>query len=300
MNKVCILGTGGIGDCLQSIKAAYFIEKKIGKGNIDIRLFIRKEVFNPINYLYGNLFSLYNHIELNEESIIKLSKIGNYFGQSYEETLFLWPDTLFAHFSNKYAGIEAIKQVRLLTHEYNPENVIYLALHSSTNGYVRTDIIQIIKFLSYNFPSYLIYYANLKEWAGKILNSYIDRKMVDGIKNIFLDESQDFIESLKWLKKACFVLCTDNGIMHLAHDISIPYICLDPQFGKLPFITRWKNYENCIPFNTEISYIIKMIQFNLDIPATQLFDRKILLDIIQKDSMLKKVTDWQNLLLLKY
>ena len=69
--KVGINACGGFGDCLQAAQAAYFVGQKIGRNNVDIRLFVREEIWQPYNYLLGNLFNLLHHAELSEQSISK-------------------------------------------------------------------------------------------------------------------------------------------------------------------------------------------------------------------------------------
>ena len=56
MNKVLIINSHGLGDCLESLKCAHFVNQKLGYNSVNIISATRDEVFKPLKHLFGHLF----------------------------------------------------------------------------------------------------------------------------------------------------------------------------------------------------------------------------------------------------
>ena len=78
--------------------------------------------------------------------------------------------------------------------------------------------------------------------------------------------------------------------------MGIPRLVLDPQFNKIPWMSRWKeDYEECIDINTQYTDLVNLVATNIKNPETTLIDRKKLLDLIKNG-----YNNWKDIFLLKY
>jgi hypothetical protein len=76
----------------------------------------------------------------------------------------------------------------------------------------------------------------------------------------------------------------------------MPRLILDPQFNRIPWISRWKeDYEECIDINTDYNDITRLVVNNINNPETLLIDRKILLNLIKSG-----YNSWKDIFYLKY
>lgn len=300
MSKVRILTSAGLGDSLQAFQCALFVKQL--NNEVDIGIFARSEVFDPIKEIFKDQFPNIQQLPdafVVDYQIEKNPKLWFQFSKGYNDTYFVLPDTLFRnpHSFNykKYnTNPNLIKTTRLLTHKYKPEPIIYLGLLSTTNGYSYSYTPDLIEFLCRQLPNYKIYIPNDVIWDNKLVRFDIKSQH----QNLIVDTNPTFLKSFEWLCRSEFGVFTDNGPSHLAYHLGMPRLILDPQYDKLPWIARWKEdpRESISISNSSID-VSKLIKVLLDIPATQLVPRQRILNlIISRFSM----TNWGNELLFKF
>lgn len=302
------IGGHGLGDCILSLQISYFLSKI----NVEHKNLIstRNEVFNALKHLFGNKFEFTQIDEKITENnlIINDDVTQEDLKKKYEasEIIFNVPDLLFRNplsFDYKKYNLnpQIIKKQRLLIDlnlEQKKENIIYCGLATSTENYVYYDIPLLIQKLSKALPDYKIYFPLLTKWDKPINN--LGNFDVDFPENVIIDKDPKFEDSLNILKKSIYGIFTCNGPSHVAYHLGIPRLILDPQFGKLPWIARWKeDYEECVPINTSINEILTIVVNNILIPQTQMFDRKFI-SFLEKTSPNPSNLDWSQILYFKY
>lgn len=299
------IGGHGLGDCILSLQISYFLSK-LGVAHKNL-ISSRREVFEPLKHIFQNQFELFridekyaenneiiNNVSFQEE--IKKTFNGN-------EIIFNVPDLLFrnplAFDYDKYnISPQIVKKHRLLNNFNSKENIIYCGLSTSTENYVYNDIPLLIKKLSEVLPNWKIYFPLLSKWDKPINNlGDFEIKYSD---NVIIDKDPKFEDSLDILKKSKYGIFTCNGPSHVAYHLGVPRLILDPQFGKLPWISRWKeDYEECVPINISTNEILTIVVNNVLIPQTQLFDRKFI-SFIERSTTNPDNLDWSQILYFKY
>jgi hypothetical protein len=290
MDKLVNIGGHGLGDCLLSLQISYLLEeRKIEHINL---ISTRNEVFEPLNYIFGNKFKLIQIEEkyAHENAIIDNIDFQREIEKKYHSTNLTYnvPDLLFRNplgLNYKKYGLEPsiIKQTRVYTdNPVQKEGIIYCGLCSTTEGYVYENIPLLLIRLAEFLPSYTIYFPMINKWDKQINN--LGNFDISFPSNVFIDKNPSFIDSLKWLQRSCYGVFTCNGPSHIAYQLGIPRTVLDPQFSKIPWMARWKeDYNDCIPINIDINSIAQLIYANINYPQTKMIDSKIILELIQKN-----------------
>jgi hypothetical protein len=290
MDKLVNIGGHGLGDCLLSLQISHLLEeRKIEHINL---ISTRNEVFEPLNYIFGNKFKLIQIEEkyAHDNAIINNIDFQKEIEQKYNSTDLTYnvPDLLFRNplgLNYKKYGLEPsiIKQTRVYTdNSAKKEGIIYCGLCSTTEGYVYGNIPLLLIRLAEFLPSYTIYFPMINKWDKEINN--LGNFDTTFPSNVFIDKNPSFIDSLKWLQRSCYGVFTCNGPSHIAYQLGIPRTVLDPQFNKIPWMARWKeDYNDCIPINIDINSIAQLISANINYPQTKMIDSKIILELIQKN-----------------
>jgi hypothetical protein len=300
----CLLNIGahGIGDCILSLQISHFLKLK-GVKHTNL-ISARKEVFNPLSYFFKNDFDLqkidekYSHENGIISNPLLLEEIKMDFNG--DDVTYNVPDLLFRNplsldCKKHELNIQLIKKTRTIPHRFiGREKLIYCGLCSTTDGYVYKNIPLLIKVLAEFLPDYTIYFPLIKEWDRKIDN--LGNFNINFPTNVLIHQNPTFEESLDFLKRSYYGVFTCNGPSHLAYQLGVPRLVLDPQFNKIPWMSRWKeDYEECIDINTQYSDIVNIIVANVRNPETILIDRKKLLELIKNG-----YNNWKNVFLLKY
>jgi hypothetical protein len=302
------IGGHGIGDCILSLQISFFLSKfKIRHKNL---ISARSEVFDVLKFLFSSDFELEKIDEKFGENNAIISdpnlqeELKTKFNSS--DLTFNVPDLLFrnplAFNLLKYnLSPQIIKQHRLLVATNSlesKENIIYCGLSTSTENYVYYDIPSLLKSLAKELPDWKIYFPLLSKWDKPINN--LGDFSGEFPENIIIDKDPSFQSSLEILKKSKYGIFTCNGPSHIAYHLGIPRLILDPQFGKLPWIARWKeDYQECIPLSTSIKEVLTIVVNNVLVPQTQMFDRKFI-SFLEKNSSHPKELDWSNILYFKH
>ena len=289
--RVCLLTTGGVGDILQGIQAAHYISQKIGKNNVDIRIYCRDEIWTPLNWLAGNLYNLIHQIELSDDRIIKMMKICDYFGPQHDETLCVWPDTLWKFWNYDYGHPVAVRSHRLFPFYHKPQGkLIYCALSSTTENYLYHNTGALLRQLGKTLPEFTLYCPLPPSWNSKAINyGNLDNLCSD----VILDTKATFIEAIEKIKTAVYGICLDNGPSHILFHLGVPRLLLDPWLSNTgyAFMSRWReDIKESIDIHQSPAYIAKIVRTNLDIPETTLLPRDCAFE----------ETNWKNKLLIKY
>lgn len=295
------LGGHGLGDCILSLQISSLLTAQ----NIEHVNCIstRNQVFEPLNYVFGKQFQLYQVDECVTENnnIVLDQKLQQQLKKEFscEDLTYNVPDLLFHHplaldFDKYNLNSQLIKKHRVLINSQNKkENIIYCGLATSTEGYLYNDIQNLLISLANALPKYQIYFPNIKTWDKEINMGNFN---IQFPKNVYIDGDPKFEDSLDILLKSKYGIFTCNGPSHIAYQLGIPRLILDPQFNKLPWITRWKeDYEECIPINTPQNEISKLVFHNIQSPETTLIDRKAILNLIKNE-----FTDWKRIFYLKF
>jgi hypothetical protein len=302
------IGGHGLGDCILSLQISDFLSKlNIEHKNL---LSTRNEIFNPLKYLFENKFDLN---QINEKITENNFIIDNYELQedlkkkhNATEIIYNVPDLLFKNplafnYQKYYLSPQIIKKQRLLLDEgskQKKENIIYCGLATSTENYVYYDIAQLIQKLAQALPNYKIYFPLLTKWDKPINN--LGNFDINFPQNVVIDKDPKFENSLEILKQSIYGIFTCNGPSHIAYHLGVPRLILDPQFGKLPWIARWKeDYEECVPIDTAINEILAIVVNNILIPQTQMFDRKFIPSLGVGGSNAPNL-NWGQILYFKY
>ena len=304
MEKLVNIGGHGLGDCILSLQISHLLkERNIEHVNL---ISTRNEVFEPLNYIFGDKFKLIQIEEkyAHENAIIDNIDFQKEIEQKYNSTDLTYnvPDLLFRNplgLNYKKYGLEPsiIKQTRVYTDKpAQKEDIIYCGLCSTTEGYVYENIPLLLIRLAEFLPSYTIYFPMINKWDKEINN--LGNFDISFPSNVFIDKNPSFIDSLKWLQKSCYGVFTCNGPSHIAYQLGIPRTVLDPQFNKIPWMARWKeDYNDCIPINIDINSIVQLISANINYPQTKMIDSKIILDFIRNNNNNK---NWKDIMYFKY
>lgn len=302
MDQLINIGGHGLGDCILSLQISHFLkERNIEHINL---ISTRNEVFEPLNYIFGDKFKLTQIEEkyAHKNAIIENIDLQREIEKNYISTNLTYnvPDLLFRNplgLNYKKYGLEPsiIKQTRVYTNNLaQKENIIYCGLCSTTEGYVYENIPLLLIRLAEFLPSYTIYFPMINKWDKEINN--LGNFDINFPSNIVIDRNPSFIDSLKWLKKSSYGLFTCNGPSHIAYQLGIPRLILDPQFNKIPWMSRWKeDYSDCIPINIDINSIAQLVFANIHTPQTKMIDSKIILNLIQQNQ-----TNWKDIFYFKY
>lgn len=301
------IGGHGLGDCLLSLQISYFLSK-LGIEHKNL-ISTRDEIFNALKHLFGNSLNFEkidtkygeNNELINNQDF--QTELKNAFNGS--EITFNVPDLLFrnplAFDYNKYnISPQIIKKYKILLNQSinNKQNIIYCGLATSTENYVYENIPLLIQKLSQALPDWKIYFPLISKWDKPINN--LGNFNIDYAENVIIDKDPSFENSLDILKKSKYGIFTCNGPSHVAYHLGMPRLILDPQFGRLPWIARWKeDYEECVPIHTSINEILTIVVNNVLIPQTQMFDRKFI-TFLEKNSKDSSNLDWSQILYFKY
>ena len=156
------------------------------------------------------------------------------------------------------------------------------------------NIPELLKLIAQKLPNYQIYFPKLKSWDKDIV--HIGDFNISLPNNVFIDEDPNFNDSLDILCKSEYGIFTCNGPSHIAYQLGVPRLILDPQFNKIPWISRWKeDNEECIDINTSTELVSNIVLHNIENPETLLVDRKIILYLITNG-----YNNWKEIFLLKY
>jgi len=295
------LGGHGLGDCILALQISSLLTAQ----NIEHVNCIstRDQIFKPLNYIFGKKFKLHqvNEVITENNNIVLNQKLQNQLKQEFScsDLTYNVPDLLFHNplaldFSQYNLNPQLIKKHRvLLDNKQKKENIIYCGLATSTPGYLYKDLQNLLLSLASSLPDYQIYFPNIKSWDKEIDMGNFNMEFPS---NVYIHENPNFEDSLDVLLKSKYGIFTCNGPSHVAYQIGIPRLILDPQFNKLPWISRWKeDYEECVPLNLNYSLIKDIVYNNIMFPQTILFDRKMLANLL-----INNQTDWSKILFFKY
>jgi hypothetical protein len=293
--KVLLVGGHGLGDCLMSLQCAAVVY-----GNHiepDVIISARDEVYKPLYNLFSGMFNMtqvdesyaaHNHVLRDESAWLSLT-------QGYDEAYYVIPDLLFhnehAFDCAKYnTSPQMIRDVRLLQLERAVSNTVFVGLMTTTAGYMYDKPMELAIALAEASPAYKFYFPIVTKWAGKDISPIEVPSQLPS--NLWVDVNPIFTDALNVLLRSCYFVGTDNGPSHLAYHAAIPRLLLDPQFGRLPWVVRWReDYLESIPITSPIGNIVNVVSTNLAIPQTLLAPRLACLS--------QKLTDWPELLWLK-
>lgn len=282
--KFSTIGSHGLGDTLLSLKCAKVIESK--GYLVDRFAAVREEIFEPLQYLCPSLKKLEENIDYDSFP----------FKENYSNYYYILPDLLF---NNKGAfdyrlfdsRPSSIQSIRLFEDQWKPTNIIFCSLNTTTSYYKISNIREILKRVAVLNPKYEIFFNNITNWNDTSINN---GDLTGLPSNVTIGDNLTFIDCLDILKNSCYCLTLDNGIFHIAHSFGVEILLLDTRLSikDLMFRARWRYREDdSIPANTDSLSIAKLVQTNLEIPATTLIPRKTVLDNLD--------TDWKQLLLIK-
>jgi hypothetical protein len=270
--KVLIVGGHGLGDCLLSLQCASFV-RKAGE-ECDVQIYTRDEVFNPLQSIFGHLGAL-KQVKDKELDPTRIDDIDTalYF---YNNVYYVLPDWLFSNpaaFDWKKYGTnpQIIKTTRLLLDQHKNNGVIYLGLMTSTQGYLYQEIEDLATNLAKSLPEYTVYLPLLSSWAGQQIQSF---NFKDVPKNLIIEKDPNFTSALFTLRDSVYFVGTDNGPSHVAYHLGVPRLILDPQYGKLPWVARWKeDPTESVPISTPWPDVVNIVKTNLEQPSTLLIPR---------------------------
>lgn len=302
MGQLINIGGHGLGDCILSLQISHLLrERNIKHVNL---ISTRNEVFEPLSYIFADKFKLTQIEEkyAHENAIIDNTDFQKEIKNKYNSSNLTYnvPDLLFKNplsLNYKKYGLEPsiIKQTRVyIDNIAEKKDIIYCGLCSTTEGYVYENIPLLLIRLAEFLPSYIIYFPMINKWDKEINN--LGNFDINFPSNVVIDRNPSFIDSLKWLKKSSYGIFTCNGPSHIAYQLGIPRLILDPQFNKIPWMSRWKeDYNDCIPINIDINSIAQLVFANINTPQTKMIDSKIILNLIQQNQ-----TNWKDIFYFKY
>lgn len=302
MSKILFVALGGVGDCIECLRHGSYIPNDLRK-DCDVLCLSRDEVFHPLKLLFSDQFNLIQDKEKevwsdNYKILTDLTKI-NELKKEYNEIYVICPDLMnscdFAFDFKKYhCNQSVVRQKRLLEHRYFPENIIYFALNSSTDGYQYHNPRKLVIETALALPDQTIYFPILPFWANIELQK-IDHSKEDLPKNVYIDFNPTFENSFKWLQKSCYCVCLDNGISHIAHSLGCDRLLLDPHFtDRFPWKARWReDFKESIPLSSQTLDVAKLIELNIKIPQTNFLNKFTLL-------MTGTQENWRQKLLFKF
>ncbi len=284
-DKIILYSTGGCGDQSLSFRLTYLLNQIYPKIKVKNICCCREETWNMLNILYGDRFDITRMSENFLEG--KNNLVNEMLLRELDEAKYIiWPDLLFR---NKYSpplkswGISnfTVKQTRNLLGKWKPENRITVNLNSITPLYTYHSIPELVRELGKKFPDKEIYVPILTKWNQRDLNTY---KFINLPPNVVIDINPEFSKSYDLLCRSEYLLTTDSGIMHIAQDLNLPYLTLDPQYKISMFSARWRPfaYYNSIPINSLVEDIVNIVNAHLLYPETQMID---VADIYRKDNL---------------
>jgi hypothetical protein len=301
-SKLINIGGHGLGDCVLALQISYLLKLK----NIKHQTLIstRNEVYKPLSHIFSkeldfeqidNKYAHENALLNNQEYYNELVKTHNSNYITYNVPDLLFRNPLAFNYAEYGLNPQLIKKTRVLSHHFSyKEKIIYCGLTTSTNGYMYENIPILLKGLAEHLPDYTIYFPKVKSWDKDI--NYIGAFDIQFPSNVYIHENPSFEDSLDYLTKSCYGIFTCNGPSHIAYQIGIPRLILDPQFDRIPWMSRWKeDYEECIPLNTEYNDVINLIVNNIKYPETTLIDRKKILDLLKARN-----NSWKDIFYFKY
>jgi hypothetical protein len=294
--KFLNIGAHGLGDCMLSLQVSRVLTNHgISHQNL---ISTRGEVFNPLNFIFSDFnlerisedYSENNALLHNSNLVeeIKNKYDAEYITYNIPQLLFQNPMALKCDLIGTSPFL--IKKIRLLTDKFLlKENIIYCALTSSANKYIRNDLKEIITKVAEKVPNYTVYFPYLKKWVETITYNFDQKDSFP--PNVVIDDNPPFINSLDVLVKSKYCLTVDNGPSHIAYHLGIPRLLLDQEFARVAHLIRWKqDYEECVPFNLSPEEISSVVYNNIYYPFTTGMDRKIMLQLIRANQ-----TNWNQI-----
>jgi hypothetical protein len=296
------IGGHGLGDCILSLQISYLLKQKCIKHTNLIST--RDEVYRPLWHILSNELDLNqidekyandNALLHNENYIKEIASTYNSDNITYNVPDLLFRNPLAFKYNDYGLNPQLIKKTRILSHHFSAkENIIYCGLLTTTKGYMYQNIPLLLRSLAEHLPNYTIYFPKIKAWDKDL--DYTGDFNINFPSNVWIDNNPIFEKSLDVLTKSKYGIFTCNGPSHIAYQIGIPRLILDPQFGRIPWISRWKeDYEECIDINTDHNDITRLVANNINNPETLLVDRKILLNLIKSG-----YNSWKDIFYLKY
>ena len=301
MNLINI-GGHGLGDCILSLQISHLLKQKQIKHTTLIST--RDEIYKPLYHIFANELNL-NQIDQkyandnalihNQDYIKEIASIHNSDNITYNVPDLLFRNPLAFKYNDYGLNPQLIKKTRILSHLFNTkENIIYCGLLTTTKGYMYHNIPLLLRSLAEHLPNYTIYFPKIKSWDKDL--DYTGDFKAEFPSNVWIDDNPQFEKSLDVLTKSKYGIFTCNGPSHIAYQIGIPRLILDPQFNRIPWMARWKeDYEECIDINTQSNDITALVVNNINNPETLLVDRKILLNFIKSG-----YNSWKDIFYLKY
>lgn len=302
---ILVITAGGIGDALLGINAAILLQTKYPDKVIDLLACVRDEVFQPLSYLFSGLVNLYQHPDKekpaeNNGNLIINHKILDR-DWPHKEKICIWPDLLFR--ANEYSfdylkhglSFQTIREYRALKFKWEPENIVYLGLNTSTHHYKYELIPELTRVLAKSLPEYKIYINDLTRWAGTEISNGSFFEMPP---NVIYRQNEDFITSLQWLQKSCYCICVDNGISHISRSFGIPRLLITRYLHhplKELWLSRWyPEINECISYELgyDLESVVKLVRNNLMITQTTLLNRPV--------TAANPDVDWSQVLGFKY
>ncbi len=283
---------GGFGDILLSFRLGELLKQK---HNIRCSYVCccRDETWKMIETVFWDKL---NEISREKEHYLDYLRDNNELKDLPEGNFAVYPDKIFRGLKafplQKYNTTNfSIKQTRTLLSEWRPEGgYISIALNSITPFYTYHSIPQLLRALSEKFPDKKIYCPVLTKWNDKELTANNFSNLPDNVK---IDINPAFRTVYSILCQSEYAICSDNGIMHICHDLGMPYLTLDPQFDREPFQARWRAYGNyhSIPISALVEDIVNVVKTHIEIPETQMIPVE---NIFRKDNI-----DYSKLLIFK-
>ncbi len=303
---------GGIGDLIQGINCAHFINQKKDT-HADILCFARDETFKPLKHLFDRTkFNLWQHPRqeqywdnywvLNNKEVLKQEYPG------YDDYEFHCPDLLYRQFKWKRYNVhpQTIRSTRLLTHLWEPKfmmrgsfgiveaKLIYVGLNTSTPEYVYPQIENFLIELAKAMPNHVIYFNDITQWAGHKIDNNVNPKNLP--LSVWYNKDRDFASDLKTLADAEYCICLDNGISHVSHAMGIPRLLISNRLtpSSVAWQSRWyEDLRECLPYSYSPKQLAHVVKTNVLIPETTLIDRKCIADN-------PNFSDWDKALIFKY
>lgn len=310
MKNSLVISLGGSGDMILGAQVVHFIQKKDGPESVELLCLARDETFEPIKLLFGDQMIVKQH-ELKEKwgenyQVINNPLLLKDLKAEYRNIYIVAPDLLFRareysfDFFQYNCSLQSVVQSRLLTHKYEPNNIIYCAFaNTTTKGYSIENTKQLLEYLSAFLPNHQLYVPVLLKWNNEdIINCEKNAELKNLPSNILVDYNPTWERALSFMSQSCYCICLDSFPMHCSYQFGIPRLILDPRFNyntAIPWLARWRNgmgLHDSIPVDADSLKIAQITATNVTIPQTQLLPRNVVLNNIG--------ADWARELILKY
>lgn len=291
MKKIVTFAIGGTGDVIQAFQISHFINQKVGPDNTEVICLSRDEVFEPIKLLFGDKFTVYQH-ELKERwgenyEIITNPLILKEEKDKYSEIIVSAPDLLFRareysfNFNKYNCSPQSVVQTRLLTHLWNPENIIYCAFcNTTTKGYNFPQSKKLIELLATLLPNYKFYVPVLLNWNNEtIIDAEKNAELKNLPSNVLVDFNPPWERALSFMSKSCYGIALDSAPYHLFYQFGIERLCLDPRFGSghinKMWQSRWRNIgmHDSVPISSPAESIAQLVYTNIMVMQTTLLPK---------------------------